>query len=108
MKNLFAIFALIGLCGVAPADCRRVVRIQHATVVEVAPVVAAVFTPIAVAVPTYTVGYTDSGTQELIAEVRAMRQQLAALQLGPQAQKAPAPTATHPGLLFLKNSCVAC
>ena len=108
MKTVLSVAALLGLCALATADCRRVVRVQHAAVIEVQPVVAAVFAPVPVVVPTYTVGYHDSGTQELIAEVRAMRQQLAALQAGPQSQKTPAPAAVHPGLAFLKNSCVNC
>lgn len=109
MKNALAILALLATCAFVEADCRRVVRVQHAAVVEVQPVVAAVFAPVAVAVPTYSVGYHDNGTQELIAEVRAMRQQLQSLQAGGgQALKAPAAAQAHPGLLFLKNSCVAC
>ena len=95
----------------AGADCRRVVRVQHvAAIVEVAPVVAAVFTPVPVAVPAYSVGYADhAGIQQLAQEVQLLRQQLQQMQTQAQAQpqKLPA-TAEHPGSVFLKKSCVAC
>lgn len=106
MKTVLAAFALLAICALAPADCRRVVRVvqtHHVDAVVVAPVVAAVYAPI----PVYQVGYQDNGTQQLLAEVRELRQQIQQLQAGPLAQKAPT-TGQHPGLLFLKNSCVAC
>lgn len=111
MKNTLAILALLALCAIAPADCRRVVRVvqsHHVDTVVVAPVVAAVYAPI----PVYSVGYQDNGTQQLLAEVRELRQQIQQLQAAPgtpASQKtAPPPANQHPGLLFLKQSCVAC
>lgn len=105
MKTAFSLIALLSLCTFAPADCRRVVRVQQAHVQEivaVAPVVAAVYAP----VPVYSVGYHDNNTEQLLAEVRELRQQLQRLQSGPAAIKQP--SQVHPGLTFLKKSCVAC
>lgn len=103
MKHLLAIIALLGLCFAVEADCRRVIRVQHAAVI-VEPVIAAVFQPIAVAVPSYSVGLsqqTDSALLERLDRIAAALERGGGQRLEQQA-------AIHPGQAFLQKSCVAC
>lgn len=126
-RSLFAIATVLGLCAAAPADCRRVVRVNHAVAVVdhvvATPVVAAVYTPVAVAA--YSVGYSapDQTVQLQIENLRLQNQLLEAkLQAVVQNQqrpagderinvppdKAPKNGGEHPGLGVLRNNCASC
>lgn len=65
--------------SIANADCRRVVRIRAAVVVDTAvvtPAVAAVFAPVAVTVPAYSVGYSADNSA-IIKELQGLRKDIA-------------------------------
>lgn len=119
---VLSLFAVLALAFTSEAtDCRRVVRIQRvqqvhvqqvqhvANVVAVKPVIAAVFTPVAVAVPYYSVGYSQDNSQ-LLSEIRQLRFELEKLQQGPlplkkEALKEPG---EHPAVGILKKHCASC
>ncbi len=135
MKKMFAsLIVLLGLCVIADAQCRTIVRaqVQHAAVAQqvhhnayVAPL-AAVYQ----AIPVFSVGYAPDNKEEfqlLRLQLLQMQQQLLNLQQPsppapiPQAlpQKQPAiqpmPPAVsqrgdgdHPAIGLMKKNCAAC
>ncbi len=111
MKMLCSLLALAICASLAPAECRVVHRaavVQHAVVQHHAAVVAAVFQPLVVQVPTYSVGYspealfgrgqpqhpaTDPALQKLLEEVQKIRGEVEAIksQGSPKLEPVPAP-----------------
>ncbi len=121
---VYLIIASFAIAAVAQAtECRRVVRVQQAVVqhVAVTPVVAAVFAPVAVTVPAYSIGYAapapvpDPVIQQLLTEnknlslrVEALTAQVQSMTAGgPQALKKEA-VGEHPAVPILKNKCASC
>lgn len=122
-KGLLAIIAILCVCAFAEAsDCRRVVRVQHAAVVQHhAHVVQEVAIARFVEVPVYSASYaadhfkTEVQRLQQENEILRLQQRVQALESGIQPQRMPqadpqkqALQGEHPGVAVLKKSCVAC
>lgn len=118
MKLVLAVvFAFFAAVALEATECRRVVRVQQQAVVVqhqaivATPIVAAVFAPVAVTVPTYSIGYApaapDPNVQQLVAEIKQLRAQVQALTAVPQALKKEA-IGEHPAVAVMRNKCANC